>query len=422
MSKHSKKRKIVSKSEAQRKKYDSQEGVANGRFPNGQHKEEEDNSVTSPSKRSLTHIYLACITFIVITFFLSLIAFHNLLNVENVEFDDAYMFNIEQDEVLKRYKQIERMDKIHRRANLGLQEFKAVYDGKWPVLITDVMQEWPASNWTKEFFVNVYGEERITMKAVRGTLKSAESFALPLKLFLSHVHEGQPNTWTYLEDEIFLEQRPQLKKDLIKPVYLEEDLFQNFPSEIRPWNAMLLWGTRYSRSSLHIDPYNWTGTNAVFKGLKKWKLYPPGQDQYLYVYPDQLSGFPLSCYKYNSPVDAFNPDLKTYPMFRHAKAIEFDQKPGELLIIPTGWFHQAYNDDETMAVSSQVMNSGNYEIVIEEILKANEVLKDKLPQTFYDMTPVQKVNTLMRLMPKDILDRGREVNAEALNEIHKGTR
>ncbi|XP_033107148.1 HSPB1-associated protein 1-like, partial [Anneissia japonica] len=123
-----------------------------------------------------------------------------------------------------------------------------------------------------------------------------------------------------------------------------------------------------------------------------------------------------------TPVDAFNPDLKTYPLFRHAKAIEFDQKPGELLIIPTGWFHQAYNDDETMAVSSQVMNSGNYEIVIEEILKANEVLKDKLPQTFDDMTPVQKVNTLMRLMPKDILDRGREVNAEALNEIHKGTR
>ena len=37
------------------------------------------------------------------------------------------------------------------------------------------------------------------------------------------------------------------------------------------------------RSQLHIDPYNWTGTNMVFEGIKKWKLYPPGQDDLLYV-------------------------------------------------------------------------------------------------------------------------------------------
>jgi len=35
---------------------------------------------------------------------------------------------------------------------------------------------------------------------------------------------------------------------------------------------MLLWGTAHSRSSLHIDPYNWTGTNAVLSGKKMWKV------------------------------------------------------------------------------------------------------------------------------------------------------
>ena len=35
-------------------------------------------------------------------------------------------------------------------------------------------------------------------------------------------------------------------------IYLEEDFFKLFPKEIQPWNAMFLWGTRYSRSSLHI--------------------------------------------------------------------------------------------------------------------------------------------------------------------------
>ena len=54
--------------------------------------------------------------------------------------------------------------------------------------------------------------------------------------------------------------------------YLEDDLFELFPEELRPWNAMLLWGTKYSRSSLHMDPYNWTGTNAVIRGRKWWKV------------------------------------------------------------------------------------------------------------------------------------------------------
>ena len=54
--------------------------------------------------------------------------------------------------------------------------------------------------------------------------------------------------------------------------YLKEDFYQLFPSEVKPWDAMLLWGTKFSRSSLHMDPYNWTGTNAVLKGRKRWKV------------------------------------------------------------------------------------------------------------------------------------------------------
>ena len=43
---------------------------------------------------------------------------------------------------------------------------------------------------------------------------------------------------------------------------------------------------------------------------------------------------------YYSPIDAYNPDLKKYPKFSKAQAISFEQNPGELLIIPPGWFHQ----------------------------------------------------------------------------------
>jgi len=35
---------------------------------------------------------------------------------------------------------------------------------------------------------------------------------------------------------------------------------------------MMLWGTANSYSSFHMDPYNWSGTNAVLWGTKRWKV------------------------------------------------------------------------------------------------------------------------------------------------------
>lgn len=306
---------------------------------------------------------------------------------------------------------------VDRRSKLSLGEFVEKYDGKRPVLITDALDGWKANNWSKEFFAKNYGDQRVVMKAVQGSLKQAESLALPMKLYAKHSNKGSATTWTYLQDELFIQLHPELRKHLGEPIYLKEDFFQLFPVEVKPWNAMLLWGTPYSRSYLHIDPYNWTGTNAVFSGKKLWKLYPPGQDEYLYVIPNRKSEFPLNCFKYNSAVDAFNPDLKTYPRFAKARAISFVQKPGELLIIPPGWFHQAFNEVETIAVSSQIMNSQNFHIILEEIFKAGDIDRNKLPSDFSQMSPVDQVLIVIRYLPPRVIQRGKEVTADILKQM-----
>jgi len=250
---------------------------------------------------------------------------------------------------------------IERRSNLSLEEFTELYDAKWPVLVTDAMQNWAAlKKWTKQFFITNYGAEVVSFKGTSGKLHQSQGLAAPIGLFLQHLHESAPNQWSYADDEVFLVRNPELKKDIDTPIYLKEDFFSLLPQDIRPWNAMLLWGTRYSRSTLHIDPYNWTGTNAVLRGRKAWKLFPPGQDHLLYVPSGRSSGFPLDCPKYQSQIDTFDYDPKKFPLFKKAKYIEFDQLPGEMLFIPTGWFHQAYNREETLAISSQVWNTQNY--------------------------------------------------------------
>ncbi|XP_022082618.1 F-box protein At1g78280-like isoform X2 [Acanthaster planci] len=284
---------------------------------------------------------------------------------------------------------------IDRRSNLTLEEFRRVYDAQRPVLITDVLQDWGAMRWDADFFLSQYGKQRVVMKAVEGTLDQAEGFSLPLERFIAHRHQSSPHHWTYVEDELLVPHTAELKKDIGSCVGV-------------------------------TDPYNWTGTNAVIKGVKQWKLYPPGQDEHLYILPDRMSGFPLKSYKYNSPVDAFDPDLNRYPNFVKAEAVEFTQYPGELLIIPTGWFHQAYNTEETIAVSGQVMNRANYRMVLEEIFKAGNVNVESLPSSFSDMAPVDQVRTVMEAIPQSILDEGRRVTELALNQVksrsHEHTR
>ncbi|KAK2146536.1 hypothetical protein LSH36_601g00016, partial [Paralvinella palmiformis] len=114
-------------------------------------------------------------------------------------------------------------------------------------------------------------------------MTEAVTVSVPLYKFYKNMKKAHPNSGCYLKDELFIPMRPEFRKDIgdnVKPPYLieiiakyvKEDFFEIFPEDVRPWNAMLLWGTKYSRSSLDMDPYNWTATSTVIRGHKRWKV------------------------------------------------------------------------------------------------------------------------------------------------------
>ncbi|XP_066274365.1 uncharacterized protein [Branchiostoma lanceolatum] len=307
---------------------------------------------------------------------------------------------------------------VDRRHNLSYEEFIAVYDGKRPVILTDVVPDWAASRWSRDFFLENYANDSAVVKTVDGNGSSISSASTRLADFAAESSRGQPERWMYLEDELFIPTRPELRADLGEVEVLGEDFFQLFPKAVRPWDALLLWGSPSSRSPLHMDPYNWTGINAVISGRKKWKLFPPGQDHLFYITPGQRCGFPLDCIKYNSPVDTFSPNNTRYPDVQQAEFAEVDQVAGELLVIPTGWFHQAYNMEETIAVSRQVMNTNSYREVMEEIIKAGNVQRAELPPNFAQLSPRLQVQTLVDLLPGEILEKGRLLTEAVLGQIN----
>jgi len=52
---------------------------------------------------------------------------------------------------------------------------------------------------------------------------------------------------------------------------------------------------------------------------------------------------------------------------------------------------QAFNAEETLALSGQVMNRNNYLVVLEEIIKAGNLKRKKLPAYFSTLLPPDQV-------------------------------
>ncbi len=78
-------------------------------------------------------------------------------------------------------------------------------------------------------------------------------------------------------------------------------------------------------------------------GRKRFKLYAPNQTPYMYVYKSYNRDQP--CW-----VDPWAPDLERFPLFKHASAVEFTLMPGELLVIPRGWYHTVLALETTLSV------------------------------------------------------------------------
>ncbi|PRP97404.1 Cupin superfamily protein [Enhygromyxa salina] len=78
-------------------------------------------------------------------------------------------------------------------------------------------------------------------------------------------------------------------------------------------------------------------------GRKRFKLYSPDQSPSMY---------PFKSFNRDQPcwVNPWEPDLDCYPRFADAYATDFILAPGELLIIPRGWYHTVLALAPTLSV------------------------------------------------------------------------
>lgn len=236
--------------------------------------------------------------------------------------------------------------KIHKPSKEEFTE-KCMKPGQ-ACIITGMMENWKAMDkWLFETFQHdpriedgVYIGQRLT--------------PVPLTNYVKYLKERAANEtapWVIFMSDVF-DLYPELREDYIIPDFFAEsdDFMNNVDEELRLDWRWIIMAAKRSGSGWHVDPANTTGWLALVQGAKLWGMYPPS------VY--HIPGVKNNYYQKRDydMEDAFYWWIYTRPYLKGNLPIECVQKPGDIVFIPTGWWHSVLNLDDTVSVTQNFCN------------------------------------------------------------------
>lgn len=256
---------------------------------------------------------------------------------------------------------------IARRDKLSYEEFSEnfLFPLK-PVVIRGALRDWKAlGRWTPEFFRREFGEMKIRINDVEYGQSGYDPDGGPeftMAQFIGLVLDStNGNPAPYLRNVSLADVFPSLQAD-IEP--LPDYLFPNWLTDrylVRRVGKVLnrgalielyIGGTGASFPVLHYDG---AGTHAFLMqiyGRKQYVVFSPDQERFLYPSPRKIN---------LSLIDNLeSPDLKRFPFFGQARPITFVLEPGEMLFVPSHWWHTAKMLTPSITISANVLNRSNW--------------------------------------------------------------
>ncbi|CAM9666830.1 unnamed protein product [Ectocarpus fasciculatus] len=178
---------------------------------------------------------------------------------------------------------------------------------------------------------------------------------------------GQGEGVPYLshQNDSLRQEFPGLMEDVEPFLALAREAFGNEPDAVNLWI-----GDDRSLSAVHKDHYE--NMYCVVRGEKHFTLLPPSDVLFLYEqeYPQgryrqrrnvdggegegRGGGFEVEMEEGKVPwipVDPACPDLEKYPLFRFASPVHCRVGPGDILYLPSLWYHRVSQRGITVAVN-----------------------------------------------------------------------
>jgi len=230
---------------------------------------------------------------------------------------------------------------VERRASVGAQEFfQRYYATNQPVVLTDVVGDWPARHWSPAGFRERFGDLEVEICAGRNADPACDrnfealKTKMNMRTFLDQVERvGESNDVYLIANNRALE-RPEFSA-LFEDVTPDPTIFD----PARMTGATSLWiGPAGTVTPLHHDV-----SNILF-----CQIY--GRKRFTLIAPTETALFP-DCEGFYVHVDPAHPSPSDNPDYEGVLVKTVDLQPGEALFIPAGWFHEVRSLDVSISFS-----------------------------------------------------------------------
>ena len=226
--------------------------------------------------------------------------------------------------------------------NLEAEDFAENWTDK-PFILSAPVKEWPVhSSWSSDSLLEKYGD----------ILFRAEAVDWPLKTYVEYMNDNEDESPLYLFDRSFAEKMminttKHEQGDYWPPECFGDDLFAVLADQ-RPDCRWLIIGPERSGSTFHKDPNATSAWNAVLHGSKYWIMFPssPGlpPPPGVYVSEDQS--------EVTSPLSIAEWLINFHAAARQTLGCkEAICSAGEVLHIPSGWWHLVVNLSPSIAIT-----------------------------------------------------------------------
>ncbi|XP_076115665.1 bifunctional peptidase and (3S)-lysyl hydroxylase Jmjd7-like [Mytilus galloprovincialis] len=239
-----------------------------------------------------------------------------------------------------------------------------------PVLIQGAIDHWPAiSRWNHDYLRNIIGDLEVTVAVTPNGYADAVTngkFVMPhekmmkVKEFLKVIENPDEFKDVYYiqkQNSNLTDEFATLLKDVDSGISWGTEAFGKEPDAVNFW-----MGDSRAVTSMHKDHYE--NLYCVVKGWKKFILIPPTDQPFvpyeLYdpaVYVQNGNGsFTIKPTDSSDKVpwiaiDPLNPDLALHPEYQKASPIEVTVNEGEMLYLPSLWFHHVQQSHGCVAVN-----------------------------------------------------------------------
>lgn len=207
-----------------------------------------------------------------------------------------------------------------------------------PVILTGLMDDWPARRWTIDELRRRFGDRQVTAARTQGgkVVHSARTGipydSIKFGEYLDMLEGAAPPShyMIFPVSDVL----PELMREFVLPAYCRD----------APWFRARFWlSAAETGSPLHRDPPD--NLFAQIWGKKRFVLFAPDDTKNLYRHRI-WSGLPDF-----SPVDAERPDYVRFPKLLSARPITCEVGEGEVLYLPRYWWHQVTSVTRSASVN-----------------------------------------------------------------------